>query len=117
MSKRRFKTFAPALVAVAAFDTQDNLVRVYENNTLGDWLPNLNLDADFEPQQKFGLRRHEATKLWFKSKVPVRTIRLNNFDKFYRVRKLSDYHFEVECYRLQEHFDNTDYVEVLVTLY
>lgn len=107
----RKKTFGEIKVALATFDTQDNLVRTNEDCK---WEQNLNLD-DFTPLQGYGLRRFADNKLWFKSQHPIKGIRLNNFRFFHKVKKLSQYHFEVECKRLQEHFDGTDYVEVLIT--
>ena len=94
---------------IVEFDTQDNLVK-FECTQM----QNLNLDT-FEPLQKFGLRRYTDKKMWFKSTEPLKTIRLNNFNKKYKVKKISPYHFEIKCVNLQEYFDGTDNVEVIIS--
>ena len=122
----RRKTFGAIKVATATFDNQDNLVKIHDRSVKlvnpdnpdefvreCDWVQNLNLD-NFQPHQVYGLRVFAEGKLWFKSSVPLKGIQLNNFRFFHKVKKINQYHFEVECHRLQEHLDGTDYIEVLI---
>ena len=65
---------------IIKFDTQDNIVQIG-----CEWKQNLNLD-NFEPLQDYGLIRQDK-KLFFKTKVPVKSIRLNKFKQRYKVKK------------------------------
>jgi hypothetical protein len=91
------------------FDTQDNVLQICSE----PWKPNLNLD-DSSILQEFGLNRVSDTKIWFKSTVPVKTIRLNGFNKHYKIKKISKFHFEITCNKLPEYFDGTDVINVIV---
>lgn len=92
---------------IIKFDTQDNIVQIG-----CEWKQNLNLD-NFEPLQDYGLIRQDK-KLFFKTKVPVKSIRLNKFKQRYKVKKHGSQLFEIKCVNLQKHFDETDIVEVVV---
>lgn len=94
---------------IVKFDTQDNLVKTCD----GQWSQNVNLDT-FEPLGPFGLWRFDNHKIWFKSTTPIKTIRLNNFPYQYKVKKVSPYHFIIKSGRMQDYFDNTDIVEIIV---
>ena len=109
MLKTILKLGALSLTLVR-FDTQDNVMQTAFSSNL---VQNVNLDT-FEPLQNFGLWRHSPTKMWFKSKTPVKAVFLNNFPYWYKVKRVSLYHYEIECKNLQKYFDNTDIVEVVV---
>ena len=88
MLKTILKLSALSLTLVR-FDTQDNLVKTaFDNN----WAQSVNLDT-FEPLQEFAIWRHSPTKMWFKSKTPVKAVFLNNFPYWYKVKRVSLYHY------------------------
>lgn len=109
MLKTIFKIGAISLQLVK-FDTQDNLVKTCEAT---DWSQNVNLDT-FQPLQTYGLWRYAPTKIWFKSKTPVKAIAINNFPYWYKVKRISLYHYEIECKKMQNYFDQTDVIEIIV---
>jgi len=96
-------------LTLVKFDTQDNVLQICSET----WKSNLNLD-DLSILQEFGLRRYSGTKIWFKSNIPVKSIRLNKFNKHYKIKKINNFHFEITCNKLQEYFDNTDIINVIV---
>lgn len=96
-------------VAVVQFDTQDNLVRTIN----GNWDTNVN-PYTLEPMGEYALWRTDNKRFWVKTKKAAKTIRLNNYPYQYKVKKVSPYHFVVTSIRLQDYFDNTDIIEIIV---
>ena len=94
---------------IVEFDTEDNIFRT--NKT--PWEQNLNLD-DMTPLSTYSLWRYSNNKMWFKSKNKIKVIRLNNFNLKHKIKKVSDYHFEIYCSQLQRYFDEKDNIEVIV---
>lgn len=91
------------------FDTQDNLVKLDSV-----WKQNLDLNNNFKPLEKFGLRRFSDTEMWFKSEESVSMIRLNNFPYSYKIKKVSNREFIIKSKKLQNYFDGTDNVTIIV---
>jgi hypothetical protein len=97
---------------IVEFDTEDNIFRT--NKT--PWEQNLDLDT-YDFISTYGLYRYSTNKIWFKSKNKIRSIRLNNFKYKYKIKKISDYHFEIYCSQLINYFDEHDNIEVIVKFY
>ena len=106
---RTFFTLGLLNLSVFQFDTQDNLVKTINL----DWTQNVDLET-FEPQTLAGLWRDSNTTFWVKTKKPIKSIRINNFPFKYRVVKVNPQHFVIKCARMQEYWDQTDIIEIIV---
>ena len=59
-----------------------------------------------------------APVLWDKQVVEnsdtVKAIAINNFPYWYKVKRISLYHYEIECKKMQNYFDQTDVIGSLL---
>ena len=94
---------------IVEFDTEDNIVRTNKIQ----WRQNLDLNT-FQPLFTYGMWRYANDKMWFKSTEKIKSIRLNKFNYKYKVKKVSDYYFEIHCDQFQDYFDGTDNIEIIV---
>lgn len=108
--KRTFFSLGMLALSIYRFDTQDNLVKSLEQC---NWEQNLDLD-NFTPLQEVGLFRDGQYTFWVKLKNPAKSIRINKFPHRYKVKKISPYHFAVRSVKLQDYFDGTDIIEIIV---
>ena len=105
---RTFFTLGLLNLSLFKFDTQDNLVKTINV----DWTQNL--DENLNPLTLVGLWRDSSTTFWVKSKKPIKSIRINNFPFKYRVVKVNSQHFVIKCARMQDYWDQTDIIEIIV---
>ena len=95
-------------ITIVEFDTEDNIYRTDK----APWQQNLNLDT-MEPLSMYGFRYYAQHKMWFKSTIEIKSIRLNNFNFKYSVKKVSPFHFEIHSKQIKEYFDGTDNISII----
>lgn len=98
---------------IAEFNTQDNLTR----STDKDWEWKQNLDVNNSNCQTYGGSRISDTEFLVFSDIPIKTIRLNRFKYPYKVKRISSTKFIISSKCMQEHFNNTDIVRVLIRVF
>ena len=103
-----FLTLGFMSLSILKFDTQDNVV--FKDC---EWKQNVDLET-FQPIGEIGLWRDSNTTIWIKSKTPLKTVRLNNFPYWYKVKKISSKHFQIKCKKFPEYWNNEDVIQVVV---
>ncbi len=66
-----------------------------------------------KPLGTYGFRYYAPHKMWFKSINEIKSIRLNDFNFNYSVKKISPFHFEIHSEHIQEYFDGTDNIGII----
>lgn len=94
---------------IVEFDTQDNLVKIGCNQ----WEQSINLD-NLTILQDYGIWRNGNKTIWFKSKIPIKWITINNFPYGYEVKKINSQYFQIKCSQFQKYWDSTDNITIAV---
>ena len=94
---------------IVKFDTQDNLVAI----GCEGWVQSINLDT-FAILQDYGMWRDSNKTIWFKSKIPIKWISINNYPYAYEVKKINSRHFQIKSSQFPKYWDGTDVITIAV---
>ena len=96
---------------IVEFKPNENLVR----STTGawSWKQDFNLE-NWEYLQDFGIRKVSVNRLKFVSKTKVKAIILDQFPYPYRIKRVCNNSFHIDCKSMQEYFENNDTIRILV---
>lgn len=100
-------------LTIVRFDTQDN---IYKNAFSNEW-SHQESDPAIGYIPEYTLKR-ELIKgkpgIRLKTLAPVKMVRLNDYPFKYKVKRVSDNEYEITSTRLQDYFDETDIIEVVI---
>lgn len=100
-------------LTIVRFDTQDN---IYKKAFSNEW-------SHQEPQPGSGevseyVLKRELIKgkpgIRLKTLAPVKMVKLNDYPFKYKVKRVSDNEYEITSAMLQDYFDETDIIEVVI---
>lgn len=94
---------------IVEFDTQDNLVKI----GCSQWEQSINLDT-FAILQDYGIWRDSNKTIWFKSKIPIKWLSINNFPYAYEVKKINPKYFQIKSSQFPKYWDGTDNIQIAV---